>query len=148
MTMGKAEKSKKALVKEEKVSVSDPADPAVLKKKEEKKENKKALVKEEKLSVSEPTDSALLKKENKKKKKKNVAENKENSSSTVSVEPVKPRVPKDLNFVKKPKIGEKFFYLRGKIPPPPPNRDIFHNVLGLLICLRGIYHYLVQILQI
>lgn len=123
MTMGKAEKSKKALVKEEKVSVTDPA---VLKKKEEKKENKKAHTKEEKLSVSEPADPALLKKEIKKKKKKNVAENKENSSSTDSVEPVKPRVPKDLNFVKKPKIGEKFFYLRGKILPPPPTsyRDI------------------------
>lgn len=139
MTMGKAEKSKKALVKEEKVSVTDPADPAVLKKKEEKKENKKAHTKEEKLSVSEPADSALLKKEIKKKKKKNVAENKENSSSTDSVEPVKPRVPKDLNFVKKPKIGEKFFYLRGKILPPPPPpivifKDIFHSVLGLLIC--------------
>ena len=125
MTMGKAEKSKKALVKEEKVSVTDPADPAVLKKKEKKKEKKKAHTKEEKLSVSEPADPALLKKI-KKKKKKNVAENKENSSSTDSVEPVKPRVPKDLNFVKKPKIGEKFFYLRGKILPPPPTsyRDI------------------------
>ena len=68
---------------------------------------KKDLVKEVKESK---VIKAEMKPKKEKKTKKGVTENKENSSNvgavTKPVEAVKPRVPKDLELVKKPKIGK------------------------------------------